>query len=165
MNKKIMIENYPHERAMHCETGSARNLFKFCGKEYSESMIFGIGSGIDFIHFPIPLLNNLECPLFRSLTTQVFKNFSKQMKIKYKMLTFHDQNKQGENLTHFWRPGFLWAWLWKCCFSPTFVKYQEIGILMVIKLWLSGKREMTISLVIQNGICPPHYIIKFPLLT
>ena len=88
-----MIANYPHERAMHCETGSARNLFKFYGKEYSESMIFGIGSGIDFIHFPIPLLNHLECPLFRSLTTKVFKNFSKEMKIQYKMLTFQDQDK------------------------------------------------------------------------
>lgn len=120
MNKKIMIDNYPHERAMHCETGSARNLFKFKGMDYSESMIFGIGSGIDFIHFPVPLLNHLECPLFRSLTTKVFKNFSKRMKIKYKMLTFYDQDKAMRKLDSLLEAGIPVGLVVEVLFLPYF---------------------------------------------
>ena len=120
MNKNLMIENYPHERALHCETGSARNLFKFYGQEFSESMIFGIGSGIDFIHFPIPLLNHLECPLFRSLTTKVFKNFSKRMKIKYKMLTFRDEDKAMKKLDSLLEAGIPVGLVVEVLFLPYF---------------------------------------------
>ena len=115
-----MIDNYPHERALHCETGSARNLYKFYGKEFSEGMIFGIGSGIDFIHFPVPLLNNLECPLFRSLTTKVFKNFSKRMKIKYKMLTFRDEEKAMKKLDSLLEAGIPVGLVVEVLFLPYF---------------------------------------------
>lgn len=115
-----MIENYPHERALHCETGSARNLFRFYGKEFSEGMIFGIGSGIDFIHFPIRLLNNLECPLVRSLPTKVFKRFSKRMKIKYKMLTFRDENKAMEKLDSLLEAGIPVGLVVEVLFLPYF---------------------------------------------
>ncbi|MDD4209680.1 MAG: BtrH N-terminal domain-containing protein [Bacteroidales bacterium] len=120
MKKNLMVENYPHERALHCETGSARNLFRFYGKHFSEAMIFGIGSGIDFIHFPIPLLNNLECPLFRSLTTKVFKNFSKRMGIKYKLLTFRNENKAMEKLDFLLESGIPVGLVVEVLFLPYF---------------------------------------------
>ncbi len=48
----MIIENYPQNQGLHCETGSIKNLLDFNGCKISEEMIFGIGSGLDFFsHF------------------------------------------------------------------------------------------------------------------
>ncbi len=81
MTSKIIIENYPHQRGIHCETGSIKNMLKFYGHDISETMIFGIGSGFDFMHFPFRFFNGNEIPIFRSIFVQVFRKFSKRMGI------------------------------------------------------------------------------------
>ncbi|MDY0014616.1 MAG: BtrH N-terminal domain-containing protein [Bacteroidales bacterium] len=78
-NKKIIIDNYPHQRGIHCETGSIKNMLKFHGYDISETLIFGIGSGYDFMHFPFRFFDGHEIPIFRSLSIQVLKKFSKRM--------------------------------------------------------------------------------------
>ncbi|HBE01161.1 MAG TPA: hypothetical protein DC049_01610 [Spirochaetia bacterium] len=45
-----MISNFKHSAGAHCETGSLRNLLAFSGKEISEAMLFGIGSGPAFYY-------------------------------------------------------------------------------------------------------------------
>ena len=88
-----MIINYPHGRAIHCETGSIRNLLKFYGHEISEPMVFGIGSGLCFIHFPFPMFANHESPIFRIMPTKIFANFTKNLNIKSKVHTFRNKEK------------------------------------------------------------------------
>jgi len=93
-----MIINYPHRRAIHCETGSIRNLLKFYGYEISEPMILGIGSGLTFIHFPFPLFANHEAPIFRIMPTKVFANFTKNLKLNSEVKTFRDKEKSMKQL-------------------------------------------------------------------
>lgn len=81
ITQNIIIENYPHKRGIHCETGSIKNMLKFYGVDISETMIFGIGSGYDFMHFPFRFFDGNEIPIFRSISVQVFKKFSKRMEI------------------------------------------------------------------------------------
>lgn len=45
-----VIENYHHNIASHCETGTLRNLLSFAGLDISEPMIFGLGSGPAFYY-------------------------------------------------------------------------------------------------------------------
>lgn len=47
-----MIENFPNERRMHCETGVLVNMMEYYGFTISEPMVFGIGSGLYFMYFP-----------------------------------------------------------------------------------------------------------------
>ena len=75
------IQPYPHQKGIHCETGSIKNMLKFHGYEINEELIFGIGSGYDFIHFPFRLFDHCEIPIFRVISVQIFKKFSKRMQI------------------------------------------------------------------------------------
>lgn len=93
MTQKYLLENYPLKIGIHCETGSIRNMLKFYGYEINEPMIFGIGSGYDFIHFPFPMFNKCETPLFRSTPGRIFLKFTKRMGIKKKIMKFSNPNK------------------------------------------------------------------------
>ncbi|PKQ27923.1 MAG: hypothetical protein CVT63_05410 [Candidatus Anoxymicrobium japonicum] len=45
------LEKFPHKPGGHCGSASMRDLLEFYGHEYSEEMVFGLGSGIDFVYF------------------------------------------------------------------------------------------------------------------
>ncbi|MBP7101898.1 MAG: BtrH N-terminal domain-containing protein [Bacteroidales bacterium] len=89
----MRIENYPHKTRIHCETGSIKNMIDFYSFSISEEMIFGIGSGYDFIHFPFPMFNKCETPLFRNIPGKIFLNFTKRMGIKKKIYKFSNPDK------------------------------------------------------------------------
>lgn len=93
-----MIINYPHKRGIHCETANTKNLLEFYGYNYSEPLIFGIGSGIDFIHFPFVLFNGVEAPIFRTQPVSIFKLFTSRMNIKSHILIFHNRIKALKTL-------------------------------------------------------------------
>ncbi|MBP7552311.1 MAG: BtrH N-terminal domain-containing protein [Spirochaetes bacterium] len=44
------IQNYRHNVASHCESGSVRNLLKHSGMDISEPTLFSIGSGLAFAY-------------------------------------------------------------------------------------------------------------------
>jgi hypothetical protein len=71
----------------HCETGTLSSQLAFHGLELSESMVFGIGSGIFFGYF-----NNsrFAFPTFivRNRPGQIRKNLTKQLGIKFHTETF-----------------------------------------------------------------------------
>ncbi|MGI9295424.1 MAG: BtrH N-terminal domain-containing protein [Pseudomonadales bacterium] len=47
---RTLIENYRNLTAEHCGSGSMRNLlYHYCGLELEESVVFGLGSGLDCI--------------------------------------------------------------------------------------------------------------------
>lgn len=83
-----MIIKYPHKKGTHCETASIKNLLDFYGLSISEEMIFGIGSGLNFIHFPFSFFTKNEASLFRTIPTSILKNFSKRVNVKVDIKTF-----------------------------------------------------------------------------
>jgi hypothetical protein len=93
-----MIINYPHKTGTHCETASTKNLLEFYGFRISEEMIFGIGSGLNFIHFPFPFFTKNEASLFRTVPTSVLKNFAKRINLKVKVKTFLNKEKSMKKL-------------------------------------------------------------------
>ena len=86
---------FEHKMSAHCETGTLSSQLAFHGLELSESMVFGIGSGIFFGYF-----NNsrFTFPTFivRNKPGQIRKNLTKQLGIKFSTETFKN-SVQAEN--------------------------------------------------------------------
>ena len=100
-----MIIDFPHKRSTHCETGCIKNILKFHGYEISEALIFGIGSGYDFIHFPWPIFDGHEIPVFRLLPVKIFSQFTERMNIDCKIKTFISKNKSMDALDSILKKG------------------------------------------------------------
>ncbi len=45
----MIIEKFTHYPGVHCESTAIRDLLAFEGLHFSEPMIFGLGSGLNFI--------------------------------------------------------------------------------------------------------------------
>jgi len=92
MNTVIPFE---HKMSAHCETGTLSAQLAFHGLELSESMVFGIGSGIFFGYF-----NNsrFAFPTFivRNKPGQIRKNISKRLGIKFYTESFKT-SEQAQN--------------------------------------------------------------------
>ena len=74
--------NFKHSMSAHCENGVTRNLFSHYGVELSEAMIFGIGSGLFFVHFPLMKLNGTPVTSYRPMPGHIFSKVSKAIGAK-----------------------------------------------------------------------------------
>lgn len=95
MNKEI---NFKHETAAHCENGVSRNLLNFYGHDFTEAMVFGIGSGIFFSYMPFYKLNGVPVVSFRPLPGMIFKRVAKRLGFKVKNARFRNREKSMEAL-------------------------------------------------------------------
>lgn len=119
-----MVENYPHKRGIHCETGSVKNLLDFYGLDIPEELIFGIGSGYDFINFPFEFVpDTCESILYRSRPTTILSQFAKRMNIKYKTQTFSSQKKGMDTLDSFLAKGIPVGVLSEIFLLPYFAEF------------------------------------------
>jgi len=55
MTLKI-IKNFVHRPGVHCESTALRDIFEFHGFNFSEPMIFGLGSGIGFVYWKMKFI-------------------------------------------------------------------------------------------------------------
>ncbi|HNZ64511.1 MAG TPA: BtrH N-terminal domain-containing protein [Smithella sp.] len=83
---------FVHHHAAHCETGVTAALFRDKGLEISEPMIFGIGSGIFFGHFPFVKFVGLPISTYRSQPAAIFRKAAKRLGAKF--VTQHFRNAQ-----------------------------------------------------------------------
>lgn len=102
----MIIENYPHKQGLHCETGSLRNMLNYYKLDISEEMIFGIGSGYDFIYFPFPLFEGTEAPLLRNTPGKITSNLTKRMKIDCVVKKYSNQDKAMKELDELLEKGY-----------------------------------------------------------
>jgi uncharacterized protein YvpB len=80
---KILIKNYKHKVASHCESGSLRNLLNFEGLNISEPMIFGIGTGLVFAYLKNAKgVSGFPMTAIRFPMGTIVKNVSKLLGIK-----------------------------------------------------------------------------------
>ena len=68
MNNSDMQIPFNPRQSAHCETGVLSNLLGHYGLNVSESMVFGIGSGLFFGYFPFIRLNRLPLTALRART-------------------------------------------------------------------------------------------------
>jgi hypothetical protein len=49
LNKRV--SGFIHRAGVHCESSALRDIFEFYGFKFSESIIFGLGSGLGFVYW------------------------------------------------------------------------------------------------------------------
>ena len=90
--------NFEHNQSAHCESGTASNLLRHHGLILSEPMIFGIGSGLFFGHFPFLKVNGIPGTTYRIFPGLIFSRACKRLGIKMKKQTFRSETKAMEEL-------------------------------------------------------------------
>lgn len=94
--KENILNNFEHKMTAHCENGATRNLFNFHGIQLSEAMIFGIGSGLFFVHFPYKKLNGAPITSYRPMPGLIFSRVSKVLGANIKRKKF--PRNQGKSM-------------------------------------------------------------------
>lgn len=89
---------FSHYQSAHCETGVISNLISHHGLNISEAMVFGIGSGLFFGHFPFIRLNHLPLTAFRISTGGIMKRVVKRLGIGVRWSKFKDPDQAMQAL-------------------------------------------------------------------
>jgi len=84
---------FNHRQSAHCETGVLSNLLSHYGLHVSESMVFGIGSGLFFGYFPFIRLNRLPLTAFRARTGSIMKRAVKRLGVSLVQEKFRSPEK------------------------------------------------------------------------
>ncbi len=88
-----MILPFEHRQSAHCETGVMSNLLFHYGINATESLVFGIGSGLFFGYFPFVRLNHLPLTAFRISTGGIMARTAKRLGIGIAWEKFRDPEK------------------------------------------------------------------------
>ena len=71
-----------HQPAAHCENGAIATLLSYYGIHLSEPMIFGLASGLFFVHLPFVKMSGMPVTAFRTFPGILFKRITKLLGIK-----------------------------------------------------------------------------------
>ena len=89
-----MTENFAHIQTAHCENGVITKLLQLAGHEYmTETLAFGLGSGLFYIHIPFLQINGGPAISFRTLPGRIFQRTCHSLKIEVSSQKFRDEQK------------------------------------------------------------------------
>lgn len=94
-----METSYQHIQTAHCENGVATGLLRHHGLEFmTEPLMFGLGSGIFYIHIPFLIVNGGPAISYRSMPGWIFSRASKLLGIKVNRKKFSSEKEAYEYL-------------------------------------------------------------------
>lgn len=79
---------FSHQHAGHCESGVASALMRHSGFDISESMAFGLSSGLAFAYLPFVKLSGLPLIAYRSQPKALIKGLRKPLGVNFTFETF-----------------------------------------------------------------------------
>lgn len=98
MDNKI-IHPYNHIQTAHCENGVATGLLRHHGLEFmTEPLMFGLGSGIFYIHIPFLMVNGGPAISYRSMPGWIFSRASKLLGVKVNRKKFNSEKEAYDYL-------------------------------------------------------------------
>ena len=89
-----------HQPAAHCENGAISTLLRYYGIKLSEPMIFGLASGLFFVHLPFIKMSGMPVTAFRTFPGVFFKRITKLLGIKTETRRFLTQERAMKALDH-----------------------------------------------------------------
>ncbi|MFV1992470.1 MAG: BtrH N-terminal domain-containing protein [Acidiferrobacterales bacterium] len=84
----MVNKEFQHHHAAHCESGAVTTLLRNNGFDLSEAMVFGIGSGLFFIHIPWVKLAGYPVTAYRDMPHSIIKNICKRLGVRMKSQRF-----------------------------------------------------------------------------
>lgn len=89
-----------HQPSAHCENGAISTLLRYYGIELSEPMIFGLASGLFFVHLPFIKMTGMPVTAFRTFPGVLFKRITKLLGIKTETRRYLSQERAMKALDH-----------------------------------------------------------------
>lgn len=87
-----MNTSYQHIQTAHCENGVATGLLRHHGLEFmNEPLMFGLGSGIFYIHIPFLMVNGGPAISYRSMPGWIFSRASKLLGVTVNRKKFNTE--------------------------------------------------------------------------
>ncbi len=94
-----MEKEFKHIQAAHCENGVATSLMRYHGVDFmTEPLVFGMGSGIFYLHLPVVTVNNGPAVAYRTMPGWIFSQACKSLGIKVTRAKFSNQKAAKEFL-------------------------------------------------------------------
>jgi len=91
--------SYNHIQTAHCENGVATGLLRHHGLEFmTEPLMFGLGSGIFYIHIPFLMVNGGPAISYRSMPGWIFSRSSKLLGVKVNRKKFNSEKEAYDYL-------------------------------------------------------------------
>jgi hypothetical protein len=85
-------KEFKHIQTAHCENGVATSLLRYHGMDFmSEPLVFGMGSGIFYIHIPFLQINGGPAISYRSMPGWIFSRASKLLGVSVKRKKFSSE--------------------------------------------------------------------------
>lgn len=94
MNK--LVQNFVHRPGVHCESTALRNIYEFYGFNFSEPMIFGLGSGLGFIYWK---MKRMKFPFIGGRGRDLDKNLCANLGVGLETRQTSSRRKAYQTLT------------------------------------------------------------------
>lgn len=94
LKNKELKKEFKHIQAAHCENGVGVSLLRYHGLDFiTEPLIFGMGSGLFYLHIPVLTINNGPAVAYRTMPGWIFSKAAKSLGIKVNRTKFTSEQK------------------------------------------------------------------------
>jgi len=94
----MLIENYKHHHAAHCESGVASAMLTHHGAPVSEAMAFGLSSAMSFAYLPFIKFAGFPLIAYRMPPKFILKGMVKPFQMRFRFETFRDPARGMQRL-------------------------------------------------------------------
>ena len=91
MNKPTL--EFEHAHSAHCESGAFAALLRHNGLKLTESMVFGIGSGLFFLYFPLVKIYGAPLVAYRDAPNAIMTRSARRLGVRIRKTRFRDADQ------------------------------------------------------------------------
>lgn len=81
---------FDHAHSAHCESGAFAALLRHNGLKLSEAMVFGIGSGLFFLYFPLLKIYGAPLVAYRDAPNMIMTRAARRLGVRIQKTRFRD---------------------------------------------------------------------------
>ena len=94
----MIVENFQHRHAGHCETGVTAGLLTHYGCPISEAMVLGLSSSMTFVHLPMLKVGGFPLTAYRMLPGSVYNGLKAALGLKMARTRYRDESEAMADL-------------------------------------------------------------------
>lgn len=91
MNKPAA--EFEHAHSAHCESGAFTALLRHNGLRLTESLVFGIGSGLFFLYFPLLKIYGAPLVAYRDAPNTIITRSARRLGVRLRKTRFRNQDR------------------------------------------------------------------------
>lgn len=88
----MIVPNFQHRHAGHCESGVTASLLTHYGLPISEPMVFGLSASLTFVHLPFVKIGGFPLTAYRMLPGSIYKGLRTALGLRMQTQKFNDED-------------------------------------------------------------------------